>query len=118
MMSLIRDIDLAVVVAKRWGWGMIKWQVGLNIRIYDTRVADTCETVVVDRPTDDLVVHNLDDAMQKLFDLSTQGYEIFQIWGDPGLVSFLVQPSLDHSTNIDIDVMNSIVALFGGRIVH
>lgn len=114
-MSLIRDIAIAVGVAKRWGMGDLRgeeWQVVLNIRVYDTRVADTGEEVVVVRPTDDFVVNNLDDAMQKLFDLSNQGYEIFQTWGDPGMVSFFVQPSLDHSTNIDVDVLERISTLF------
>ena len=110
MMSLIHDINNAVGMAKRWG--MLVWQAGLHpcleIYVYDTRAADPCEK----EPFRSSGADNLDDAMQMLFDLSNQGYEIFQTWGNPGIVSVFVRPSLDHSTNIDVDLMNSIAALF------
>ena len=105
-MSLIHDIDIAVGAAKRWG--IIKWKVELDICVYSARAEDTEEI----RPFHFMVANNLDDAMQMLFDLSNRGYEIFQTCGNSGIVSFLVQPSVDHSTNIDVDVMNSIEALF------
>ena len=106
MMSLIRDLDLVVGGAKRWG--MIRWKVELDVCVYATRKSDTEE----DMPFKCMFADNLDDAMQMLFDLSNQGYEIFQTCGYSGIVSLLVQPSVDHSTNIDIEVLDRISALF------
>jgi hypothetical protein len=106
MMHLIRDIDISVGVAKHWG--MIKWKVELDVCVYATRVSDTEEEM----PFNFMVADNLDDAMQMLFDLSNRGYEIFQTCGNSGIVSLLVQPSVDHSTNIGIEVLDRISALF------
>ena len=105
-MHLIRDIDIAVGEAKRWG--VIKWKMELDICVYDIRASETEEI----RPFHFMVADNLDDAMQMLFDLSNQGYEIFQTCGNTGIVSFLVQPSVDHSTNIDVEVLDRISTLF------
>jgi hypothetical protein len=113
-MHLIRDIDVAVGVAKRWGmlkadrWGMNKWKMELDVCVYDTQVSDTDENM----PFHFMFADNLDDAMKMLFDLSNRGYEIFQTCGHTGIVSFLVQPSVDHSTNIDIYVLDRISTLF------
>ena len=106
MMSLIRDIDIAVGEAKRWG--IIKWKMELDICVYATRVSDTEEEM----PFNFMVANSLDDAMQMLFDLSNRGYEIFQTSGNSGIVSILVHPSVDHSTNIDVEVLDRISTLF------
>lgn len=106
MMSLMHNIDLAVVEAKRWG--MIKWKMELDICVYDTRASDPEEII----PFHFMVANNLDDAMQMLFDLSNRGYEIFRTSGNSGIVLILVHPSVDHSTNIDVEVLDRISALF------
>ena len=107
MMLLIHDIDIAIGEAKRGG--MIKWKVELDICVYNTRASDPGAKI---RPYHLMVANNLDNAMQMLFDLSNQGYEIFQTCGNTGIVSFLVQPSVDHSTNIDVEVLDRISTLF------
>jgi len=106
-MLLIHDIDIAIGEAKRWG--MIKWKVELDICVYNTRASDPGAKI---RPYHLMVANNLNDAMQILFDLSNRGYEIFHTCGNSGIVSILVQPSVDHSTNIDIEVLERISALF------
>ena len=106
-MHLIRDIDIAVGVAKRWGMSKFP-DMELDICVYNTRASETEE----EKPFHFMVANNLDDAMQILFDLSNQGYEIFQTCGNTGIVALLVQPSVDHSTNIDIEVLDRISTLF------
>ena len=106
-MHLIRDLDIAIGLAKRWGMSKFP-DMELNVCVYDTRVAPKDE----DKPFHFMIANNLDDAMQLLFDLSNQGYEIFQTCGNGGVVALLVQPSVDHSTNIDIEVLDRISTLF------
>ena len=107
MMSLIRDIDLALGVAKRWGMSRFP-DMELDICVYDTRESEIGQNT----PFHFMVANNLDDAMQMLFDLSNRGYEIFQTCGNTGIVALLVQPSVDHSTNIDVEVLDRISTLF------
>jgi hypothetical protein len=106
-MHLIRDIDIAVGEAKRWGMSKCP-NMELNVCVYAVRVSDTEEEM----PFHFMFAYNLDDAMQMLFDLSNQGYEIFQTRGDTEIICLLVQPSVDHSTNIDVEVLDRISALF------
>ena len=107
MRTLIRDIDIAIGLAKRWGMSKFP-DMELDVCVYATRVSDTDDS----KPFHFMFANNLDEAMQILFDLSTQGYEIFQTCGNTGIVSLLVQPSVDHSTNIDIEVLDRISTLF------
>ena len=107
MRTLIRDIDIAIGLAKRWGMSKFP-DMELDVCVYATRVSESDEV----NPFNFMFANNLDDAMQMLFDLSNQGYEIFQTCGNTGIVSLLVQPSVDHSTNIDIEVLDRISTLF------
>ena len=56
MMHLIRDIDIAVGVAKRWGMSKFP-DMELNVCVYDTRVVGEEE----DKPFHFMFANNLDD---------------------------------------------------------
>ena len=101
MKHLTNDIDIAVMNAKKWGY----------VEFPSTEL-DICVLDTEDKALRFMFETNLDDAMQMLFDLSRRGYEIFRVFGNMGIVSLFVHPSVDHSTNIDIEVLDRISTLF------
>lgn len=80
----------------------------LDICVYDNRPDGTPENDVFWF----MWANTIDDALSILFDLSNRGYEIFQSSANSGIISILVQPSTDHSTNIDLPVIELISSLF------
>ena len=102
MKHLTNEIDIAVRNAKKWGY----------VEFPSTEL-DICVLDTDDKTSYFMFETNLDDAMQMLFDLSRRGYEIVRVSGNMGIVSLFVQPSDEnHSTNIDIEVLDRISALF------
>ena len=101
MKHLVNEIDIAVRNAKKLGVCKFPFM-ELDICVHDTE----------DMEFRFMFATNIDDAMQNLFDLSNRGYEIFRVLGNMGIVSLFVRPSIDHSTNIDIEVLDGISTLF------